>query len=227
MRRRSAHALARCFDLCRRSRKLEGMNGSRGCRLGAWLANAALASLALACAATHGRSPLSAGRGGAGATGMAAGGGAGAAPPAAGGIGGAANGGAHAPTAGDTASAGQAGSSITLPAPADCSPACGQDQHCEQRQTVCAKIPCAPQPTCVGNTFRPDAGVTYDCNLQHASCTLPAPICEYGAAPVISNGCYGPCVPTDHCACRSDQDCPSDTYCYRPGDSGVCEIPYV
>ena len=123
------------------------MNGSRGCRPISWLANAALASLALACAATHSDRPLGAGRGAAGATGFAAGGGAGAEHLAAGAAGGAANGGAPAPAAGDGASAGQAGSSITLPAPADCSPACGPDQRCEQRQTFCARSPCATQPT--------------------------------------------------------------------------------
>jgi hypothetical protein len=203
------------------------MNGSRGCRPIVWLANAALGSLAFACAATHGSDPVSAGRGAAGATDVAADGGAGAEHPAAGVGGGAANAGEPVPTAGDAASAGQAGSSITLPVPADCSPACGMDQRCEQRQTFCAKIPCATQATCVGNTFSPDAGVTYDCNLRNASCTLPAPICDYGAAPVVSNGCYGSCVPIEYCACQSEQDCPDNTRCYGQGESGICVTPYV
>jgi len=55
-----------------------------------------------------------------------------------------------------------------------------------------------------------DEGASYDCNPDHIVClpiVAPEP-CPDGEVYSVISSCYGDCVPIDHCACDSADDCP-------------------
>jgi len=64
------------------------------------------------------------------------------------------------------------------------------------------------------------------CDRRDLRCRRAEPMCPEGQVPEIVNGCYGPCVVLEACACDEAADCPNEAVGTCHLNRGRCG-PYV
>jgi len=121
-------------------------------------------------------------------------------------------------------------SSTSCPSGLDCLPDVGLNLG-----STCAG---ADSPTCDSSTDCPDGFVCRDvtdgkrCVADLVICSGPAgadcaarPACPPGYAHALVHDCFGTCVPTFHCGCSTNDDCPYPSSCDLI--QGRCYIPTI
>lgn len=70
----------------------------------------------------------------------------------------------------------------------------------------------------------PCVPVAVDCHSGPLCKVAAPPDCSYGYARSFVDGCFGPCVPVDRCACSNDDECTGGAVC--TGDTCAQQLPW-